>query len=610
MCGICGAFAYRDGAKVDETALLRIRDSMATRGPDGSGEWSCPSGRVWLGHRRLAIIDLTSNGAQPMASDDGSVVLTFNGEIYNFRQLRESLQRQGYVFRSTSDTEVLLQLYRQDGPGFISKLRGMFAFALWDEPRQTLFCARDPYGIKPFYYADAGGIFSFASQVKALVLDPRTRRRPDPAGVTGFFLFGSVPEPWTVFESVKALPAGSTLTVDRTGAHAHKHYYSLSAAIHAAEDERTALPTAALQQIVREALLDSVRHHLIADVPVGVFLSAGVDSGSLVGLIRDAGQTEIRTITLSYEEFQGSVNDEAPLAAEIARFYATNHTTRVVSASEFHNDLPKILQAMDQPSIDGINTWFVSKASHEAGLKVAISGVGGDELFGGYSTFQSLPYLTRMLHVPARVPGLATLAQAAVRLAESVGLPVHPKLAGLLRYGAELSGTYLLQRGLFLPEEMGEAIADKAFVREGLEELAPFEFLSRVLEGGPKTDFGMVSALESSIYLRNQLLRDSDWASMAHSLELRTPLVDHYLLEAVAPLMIAGRRPSGKALLAAAPSRPLPDEIVRRPKTGFGIPVQSWIEKGPSNQMHTVSNAKPFSRGWARSVAAWQQVTC
>jgi asparagine synthase (glutamine-hydrolysing) len=610
MCGICGAIAYRSATPPDTDALRRARDLMAARGPDGYGEWQSLDRRVWLGHRRLSIIELSDLGAQPMTSHDGRYVVTFNGEIYNFRALREQLVARGYEFRSHSDTEVLLELYRARGADFVRELRGMFAFALWDNADHTLLLARDPYGIKPLYYSDSAGTLSFASSVRSLVRSGVADHAMDAAGLAGFFVFGSVPEPFTLYSAIKALPAGSTLLVSGERVGTPKTYASV-ARVWAEAETRAAMfsPSGSQEaaEIARASLLDSVRHHLVADVPVGAFLSAGVDSGALVGLMRDAGQIEIDTITLTYDAFEGTVADEAPLAATTAKHYATRHHARRVSAAEFAEDLPKILAAMDQPSVDGVNTWFVSKAAREIGLKVAISGVGGDELLGGYDTFAKLPKLARWLKAPSRIAGLPALLRWAVVSGRSLGAPLHPKSAELLNYGRSLPGTYLLQRGLFLPDEAREAWSDPSFIEEGIGRLDAPALVERVVADGPRSPFAQVAALEASLYLRNQLLRDTDWASMAHSLEVRTPLVDHVLLERMAPLMLAQGRPAGKALLGQAPSSPLPDTIVNRRKTGFGIPIECWLDAASGDRKRQ-GQSEPFSRRWARMVADSQDI--
>ena len=287
MCGIAGHYAYRsDAPAVDSEALLRTRDSMIARGPDGAGLWLSDDGRLGLAHRRLAIIDLTETGAQPMRSADGRYTVTFNGEIYNYPALRTELEKDGTIFRSHSDTEVLLHLYRRDGAGMVEKLRGMFAFALWDNQERELLLARDPHGIKPLYYADDGKTFRFASQVSALKAGGNVDLSPDPGGAVGFLLWGSVPEPFTLHRGIRLLPAGSTLRISGKGVQSPNRYWRLIDVMQRARTRAAAVPAGQEKEALRAALLDSVHAHLLADVPVGAFLSAGLDSSSLVGLAR------------------------------------------------------------------------------------------------------------------------------------------------------------------------------------------------------------------------------------------------------------------------------------------------------------------------------------
>ena len=344
-----------------------------------------------------------------MISEDGRFVIVFNGEIYNYRELRCALETRGIRFRTTSDTEVLLHLYARHRAEMVHRLRGMFAFAIWDEERRGLFLARDPYGIKPLYTANDGWTFRFASQVKALLAGGQIARELEPAGLVGFYLFGSVPEPFTLYRDIRAVPAGHTQWVDAGGPREPEPFANLAAILAAGAE--SAAPRAGLPELVRTAVLDSVRAHLLSDVEVGLFLSAGVDSGTLLGLMRDAGQREIRAITLAFDEFRGTEEDEVPLAAQVAERYQARHIVRHVDEREFRDDLPTILEAMDQPSIDGINTWFIAKAAREAGLKVALSGLGGDELLAGYPSFTDLPRWRRRLGPLAAVPGVGRVAR-------------------------------------------------------------------------------------------------------------------------------------------------------------------------------------------------------
>jgi asparagine synthase (glutamine-hydrolysing) len=596
MCGLNGIFAYRHLAPYPEPReLIATRDHMQARGPDGMGEWWSEDRRLGLGHRRLAILDLSDRGSQPMTSACGRYVIVFNGEIYNYPALRRQIEATGAVFQSHSDTEVLLHLYAMKGADMVHDLRGMYAFAIWDEQTRELFLARDPYGIKPLYYADDGHTFRFASQVKALLAGGQVSREPEPAGVVGYHLWGSVPEPFTLYRGLLALPAGCTLTVSAAGVGTTRAYTRIADIL--SDGARHPGATQETPARVREAALDSVRAHLLADVEVGLFLSAGVDSGALLGLMRDVGQEKIRAITLAFDEFAQTSEDEAPLAAEIAELYGAQHVVRRIGKAEFQGDLPAILEAMDQPSIDGVNTWLVSKAAREAGLKVVLSGLGGDELLAGYASFREIPRWVNWLRYPSRIPGLGTSAR---RIAMWLGLArQRPKLAGMLEYGGDYAGAYLLRRGLFLPFEL-ETVLDAELVRSGLERLDVLPHLRSIaLAPDPGSPISRVTSLESCCYLRNQLLRDADWAGMAHSLEIRTPLVDVTLLKALAPSIPGLTASDGKEAFAAAPTTPLPTSLVTRRKTGFGVPMGDWLDlPGKARR----ANKGAASRAWGQEV--------
>jgi asparagine synthase (glutamine-hydrolysing) len=533
-----------------------------------------------------------------MISEDQQLAVVFNGEIYNYPQLRTELEAKGARFRTTSDTEALLHLYRYYGAEMVHQLRGMFAFAIWDAGRRGLFLARDPYGIKPLYTANDGWTFRFASQVKALLAGGGVSHDPEPAGHVGFYLFGSVPEPFTIYRDIRSLPAGHTQWVDAAGPREPKSFANLAALL-ATKDEGTVAEPA---DLVRTAVSDSVGAHLLADVEVGTFLSAGIDSGALLGLMRDAGQNKIRAVTLAFEEFRGTEEDEAPLAALVAERYGARHIVRRVGQREFVNDLPTVLDAMDQPSIDGINTWFVAKAAREAGLKVAISGLGGDELLAGYPSFVDVPRWYRRLGPLAAVPGVGRLARLIMQAFPSSVVTAQPKAAGLLEYSGSWAGAYLLRRGLFLPHELDELI-ERDFAREGLRRLKPLRRLAASLRPDPGSDVARVCALESAHYMRNQLLRDADWAGMAHGLEIRVPLVDVQLLKSLAPVVPRFARGVGKAVLARAPSVPLPQQIVTRSKTGFVVPTGHWISAACKFEPVKVDAPKGVvSRRWSQVV--------
>ena len=511
-----------------------------------------------------------------MVSPDGRLAIAFNGEIYNHRELRRRLQREARVrFATRSDTEVLLHLYALMGHEFVRVLRGMFALALWDEGEQTLFLARDPLGIKPLYYADDGNTFRAASQVKALLASGRVSRDPDPAGVVGFFLWGSVPEPYTFHREIRLLPAGTTLAVSRDGVHGPVPYFSLAGRVCDAERETWGIPRGEALRRLDSAVRESVQAHLVADVPVGAFLSAGTDSNAVVGLAAGLLHGPMKTVTLAFDEFRGTVEDEAREAETMARIWGTEHVTVRITRETFESEIPRLLDAMDQPSIDGVNIYFVSKAAAETGLKVALSGLGGDELFGGYPSFRQVPRLVRWVRLPGRVPGLERLWRRSLSswYARFGG---KPKAAGLLRYGGSFAGAYFLRRGLFAPWEL-PALLDGDLIREGLPHVLPVRHLEALLTPRPRTAFGRVAVLEMSQYMRNQLLRDTDWASMAHGLEVRVPFVDAVLLGEAAGLMANALAREGKAALVKSLGLPQLADRAKRPKTGFGIPVWEWI---------------------------------
>ena len=588
MCGIAGCFAYRPGPPVDRAELARMNHHMRRRGPDGEGLWLSPDGTAGLAHRRLAIIDLSESGAQPMHSADGRFHITFNGEIYNYRALRAELEAEGCRFASMSDTEVILRLFERRGGGMLALLRGMYTFGIYDSVARSLFLARDPFGIKPLYYADDGHQLRFASQVKTLIAGGAVATEPSAAGHAGFYLWGHVPEPHTQYRAIRALPAGCSMTIDASGARPPAAYFDLrrefvEAAHTTPVRERVAL--------AHEALRDTVRHHLVADVPVGVFLSSGIDSSVLTALASEQEAGGIRTLTLGFDEYRGTAADETPLAERVAEIYGTRHESHRVARADFERELEPILESMDQPSIDGVNTYFVSRAAAQAGMKVAMSGLGADEIFGGYPGFREVPRLRRAMRPWSRVPGLG-------RAFRAVSAPLlrqftSPKYAGLIEYGGTTGGAYLLRRGLFMPWELPDLLGPE-MARDGWRELATLARLAETTEG-VASDFEAVSALELSWYMRNQLLRDSDWAGMAHSIEIRVPFVDVELFRRIAPFM--SREPITKREAAGAPARPLPAEIVARSKTGFGIPVREW--------MRTLAPAAGKARGlraWARKV--------
>jgi len=575
MCGICGILRRTPEAPPpDRQELLRIHAALAPRGPDGEGLWSSADGRLTLAHRRLAILDLSPAGAQPMRSADGRFAIVFNGEIYNFRELARELAAEGVELASRSDTEVVLELWRREGARALAKLRGMFALAIWDELTGTLALARDPYGIKPLYYSLDGGMLRFASQARALDAGGGLSREVDPAAVAGVLSWGAVPEPLALRRAVRAIPAGHWARVAGDGSFVLE-----------------TVPRVALDPGcggAAEALATSVRAHLVSDVPVGLFLSAGLDSALVAALAarRLSGSAEpLAALTLTWREARGTPADEEPLARATARTLGLRHVVREVAGDEVRAALPAILEAMDLPSIDGFNTWLIARLAREEGLKVALSGLGGDELFGGYSSFHDVPNWSRRARWLRHLPTIAALWP---RLARRIA-PGTPKLASVLRYADSLAGAYALRRAVFLPHEVDDLLERSGLAEPGIRSYdAPFDAWDKLGEavlGDPsrllRDPWSAVHRLESSIYLRQQLLRDADWAGMAHGLEIRVPLVDAWLRAGLERLRFEPARSAGKAAMVRAVAPELPEALFGRPKSGFQLPIADWLENDP-----------------------------
>jgi asparagine synthase (glutamine-hydrolysing) len=604
MCGISGIFNYLNSNQIVDTyELLRIRDYMFNRGPDGVGLWVSDNNKVGFAHSRLSVIDLSSGGAQPMVDPVTGCVICFNGEIYNYRELRNILVSKGYQFLTGSDTEVLLKLYADKGAEMVNDLRGMYAFAIYDPGifnNQTnteyskknscpsLFLVRDPYGIKPLYYADNGQTIRFASQVKALLAGGKIDTTQDPAGQVGFLLWGSIPEPFTLYKNIRSLPAGSCIRINigsQSRSFAPHTFFNIADIWKLPKENLTHYEA---KEKFANALRDTVNTHLISDVPVGIFLSAGLDSCTLSALVAET-KTKLKTVTLGFSEFRGTIKDEVPLAEIVAKKYGADHKTVWISKDDFDQAQDQIFHAMDQPSIDGINSYFVSLAMKRAGIKVALSGIGGDEIFGSYPSFRQIPKLVNSLSWTQYTPILGkTVRRLSTKLAAKLLLP---KFAGVLEYGGTFPSAYLLRRGLYMPWELSK-ILEKNIVNEGLENLQTIPTLKKLING-INPDLNKISVLESCWYMRNQLLRDIDWASMAHSIEVRTPLVDINFLKNVVPLL-GNFNKNPKQIFSMTPNIELPIEVLEKAKTGFGIPVSRWLS--------SKSNKKNDLREWAEKV--------
>jgi asparagine synthase (glutamine-hydrolysing) len=582
MCGIAGIYSFAENfSPIKLEPLHGMMDQMIARGPDALGDWLSKDMRVGLGHRRLSIIDLTESGNQPMGSYDGRYQIVFNGEIYNYLELRHDLLARGIQFHGHSDTEVVLQLYILHREHACKKLRGMFSFAVWDNQLQELFLARDTFGIKPLYFSESFGVFYFASQVKALLVGQPGLREIDPAGFVGFHIWGHIPDPFTLYKGIKSLDPGSWMKIERGGKMLTGIFESLySIYINAPQIQSKYID-------LNDALSDSVSHHMISDVPVGVFLSAGIDSAVLVALASQYGPN-LRTITLAFKEYIGTSQDESKLARDISNQYGTQHETFWFDKSTFQTLSRQFFYDMDQPSTDGLNTWLVAYAAKSAGIKVALSGLGGDEFFGGYPSFSQIPLMRSVAKQLSFAPSIG-------RLFRKLSSPLFQqmssiKYAGLFEFGSSLQGAYMLRRGLYMPWELKNGLnimpsETNNFIQEGLERLLELDKAKDLKlkeieqEGGTSL---AISYLEADQYMRSRLLRDSDWAGMAHSVEIRVPYVDKNLVQYLAAAALNGTTHK-KRDLALSPKKRLPQSIIDRPKTGFAVPIRDWLMTDDGN---------------------------
>ena len=595
MCGIFGI--VRQNAQIPDGLLERCTQSLAHRGPDDGGtilirDSSADPVEIGLGNRRLAILDLSLLAHQPMHDPETGNWIVYNGEIYTFRDVRADLKRAGVGFISNSDTEVLLKAYAHWGDQCLQKLRGIYALAIWDANRHRLFLARDPMGIKPLYYGQFGSCFLFSSEVRTLLGTGLVPRTIDRAGLVNFLTFGSAYDPFTLIDGVHALPAGWTL-IWENGTLRQSPYWDLvdegtSTSAPAARSSQTAESS---PQELQPMLEEAVRLQLVSDVPVGVFLSGGIDSSALVSILSRGGVTPA-TFSIVFREAEFS---EAQHSRAVAAKFRTDHHEIGVSQTDVLESIPGALQAMDLPTMDGINTYFVSREARRAGVKVALSGLGGDEVFAGYASFRTVPRMERFARAWNYLPHSVRGTLSSAFLTFSPDNDQNRKLAALASANGRLTHPYFLSRMLFTPDQrqlllpaLDGPIADAAAQSQRLN-------LDRALALDP---INRVSYLESRCYMLNTLLRDADFMSMSQGLEVRVPLIDHILAKTVLSLPGAWKLNSTpKKLLVEALAGSLPKEIVHRPKRGFTLPFEQWMRQELRSEIDPVLEATRIKKG-------------
>ena len=558
MCGIAGIkqFNYHE---LPDGILSEITNSLSHRGPDDKGLFVDSKNNLHLGHARLSIIDLSDKAHQPMESADGKYVIVYNGEIYNYENIRENLLCKGHRFLSNSDTEVILKAYQEWGDACLGRFNGMFSFCIWDRDNKKLFLARDRFGIKPLYYYFGSSDFIFASELKTILASELAAPEIDYESVGLFLSLGYIPSPKTIYKNIFSLEPGYFLEVTKQGIQ-KKRYYDQAAAF---SSEVIEMRENEAVERVRTELIESVRCHLISDVEVGTFLSGGIDSSSLVSLMRQVGQRDIKTVSVV---FPGLSFDESRYARLVSQKFETKHIEVQVNENNFFQHLETILDSMDQPTYDGINTYFVSWAAKQAGLKAILSGVGGDEIFGGYPTFKKLP---QSFHLFKKIGSISS------PLMKKFPFSKKDKLIALAENGKlSFLEAYLIYRGVF-PKSAIEKILNSDLAKEACVSMDLDGFSQRVEK--IRDDFSKISFLESVFYMSGQLLRDVDVFSMVHSLEIRVPFVNHQLIEALGRIPSRYRTGSSPKKLLIDAVGDLPKEVYRRPKQGFDLPFDSWL---------------------------------
>lgn len=549
MCGIAGIISFEK--KIDEDIIYKMINLLEHRGPDDNGIYISEDKKVFFGSTRLSIIDLSENARQPITNENGNLWIIHNGEIYNYKELKNELLLKGHEFKSNSDTEVLLHLYEEEGENCLLKLNGIFSFAIWDEKEKKLFIARDRFGVKPLYYYFDKDFFIFSSEIKPIFENFDFVKKIDSEMIEAFLCFGSFPFPYTLFKGIKLLEPSCYLILKDKKIEIKKYYYI--------NRKNLSKNYKGLKENLYNILDESIKKNLVSDVPVGVFLSGGLDSSILVYFARKNNKNNLKTFSIIFDEKEF---DERKFSRIISKKFETQHFENLITSFSMKNEIERFLKFMDIPTIDGFNTYFVSKIARENGMKVCLSGIGGDEIFGGYTSFSEVPKILKLKNYNIFLKILSNFLREDKR----------DKLNYFI-LNPSIETAYFSIRALYSPFKIKRLLKYKEISFD------PLIYINKITQDEKFSEENLInkiSLLELKIYMHNQILRDTDNFSMSNSLEVRVPLLEHKLVEFA--LSIPSKYKLGKKILKDIMNDYLPEEIIKRKKKGFFFPMEKWLK--------------------------------
>ena len=578
MCGISGIFNINKKSLETKSIIRKILNIQNKRGPDKQNIWFSECGKITFGHNRLSIIDLSEKATQPFVSLDKNFIITFNGEIYNYKELKKYLVKKKVKFKSNSDTEVILQAYKFWGSTFVTKLRGMFAFAIWDKVENKLLLARDPFGIKPMYFTKKENIFYFASQVKSILSIPSLSFKKSEKSMLDYFLWGNIQEPSTLYEDINSLEKGTVKIIYSNGTEENIQYANIKDTLINTKgsyfnNEKE------LDAKLTELITETVNYHQIADVPITYLLSAGVDSSVILASLDDGLKENNSALTLDFN--YAGINDETILAKKTAKQNKIKHDVIKINQDEIEDLIKVYYKSMDLPTNDGLNNFLVSRIASKNNSKVIISGIGADEFFFGYPSFKQVPMLKKFSNF---LPNTKIINKSFLKLFYNLfsKIKINTKYSGILSYGRNLNSAYMLQRCVFMPNEFEDLISKK-IIHEKFDELQLNSEINNDLNGFDDENLSIMY-LEIKYYLCSKLLRDSDWASMSNSIELRTPFVDWFFFKELVKIIKSNFNISKKNMINCFKEK-IPKELYNRRKTGFNIPHKNYLNIVSNNKI-------------------------